>query len=74
MKKKIPYGLHDMDKADIKEVVDVLKKGPITQGQRVEDFGQALADCTGARYGVAVSSGTAALHLSVVSLGIRARG
>ena len=36
----------------------------------MEDFGQALADYTGAKYGVAVSSGTAALHLSVAALGI----
>ena len=34
------------------------------------DFGQALADFAGAKYGVAVSNGTAALHLSVMSLGI----
>ena len=51
-------------------VVDILKNGPITQGQTTEDFGQALADFAGAKYGVAVSNGTAALHLSVMSLGI----
>ena len=55
---------------DIEAVVDILKKGQITQGKTVEDFGQALADYAGARYGVAVSSGTAALHISVASLGI----
>ena len=70
MSKKIPYGLHHIDDEDIKAVVDILKKGQITQGQTVEDFGQALADYTGARYGVAVSSGTAALHLSVAALDI----
>jgi perosamine synthetase len=36
----------------------------------VDDFGQALADYAGAKYGIAVSSGTAALHLSVAALGI----
>jgi len=68
--KKIPYGLHKIDNRDIEAVVDVLKNGPITQGQTVEAFGQALADYAGAKYGVAVSNGTAALHLSVAALGI----
>jgi dTDP-4-amino-4,6-dideoxygalactose transaminase len=36
----------------------------------VDDLGQALADYAGAKYGMAVSSGTAALHLSVMALGI----
>ena len=70
MKNKIPYGLHELDDKDIQAVVDILKNGPITQGQTVDDFGQALADYAGSRYGVAVSSGTAALHLSVAALGI----
>ena len=66
--KKIPYGFHCIDDSDIQAVLDVLKSGAITQGHNVDDFGQALADYTGAKYGVAVSSGTAALHLSVMSL------
>ena len=70
MNKKIPYGRHKLDDNDIQAVVDILRKGTITQGQTVEDFGQALADYAGAKYGVAVSSGTAALHLSVAALGI----
>lgn len=70
MTKKIPYGLHKLDEKDIEAVVNILKNGPITQGQTVEDFGQALADFAGAKYGVAVSNGTAALHISVASLGI----
>lgn len=71
MIKNIPYGQHELDSDDIKAVVDILEKSAITQGQTVEDFGQALADYAGARYGVAVSSGTAALHLSVAALGIK---
>jgi perosamine synthetase len=70
MNKKIPYGRHELDENDIQEVVDVLKNGPITQGQTVDDFGQALAEYAGAKYGVALSNGTAALHLSVAALGI----
>ena len=70
MSKKIPYGLHELDDSDIQAVLDVLKDGPITQGQTVENFGQALADYAGAKHGVAVSSGTAALHISIAALGI----
>jgi UDP-4-amino-4,6-dideoxy-N-acetyl-beta-L-altrosamine transaminase len=72
MRKIIPYGRHELDDDDIQAVVDILKKGPITQGQTVEDFGQALADYAGAKYGVAVSNGTAALHLAVAAAGIGA--
>jgi len=68
--KIIPYGQHQLDDDDIQAVVEVLKSSTITQGKTVEDFGQALADYAGAKYGVAVSSGTAALHISVASLGI----
>ena len=68
--KKIPYGRHCLDEDDIQAVVEVLENGPITQGQKVEEFSQALADYTGAKYGVALSSGTAALHLSIVAMEI----
>ena len=71
MNEKIPYGRHQLDESDIESVVDVLRNKPITQGQIVEDFGQALADFTGAKYGIAVSSGTADLHISVAALNIQ---
>jgi UDP-4-amino-4,6-dideoxy-N-acetyl-beta-L-altrosamine transaminase len=70
MIKKIPYGRHELDENDIQAVVDVLRGGNLTQGEPVEDFGEALADYAGAKYGVAVSSGSAALHLSLAALGI----
>jgi perosamine synthetase len=70
MIKKIPYGQHQLDDDDIQSVVDALNNGPITQGQITGEFGQALADYAGARYGIVVSSGTSALHLSIASLGI----
>jgi len=71
MKKIIPYGLHKLDRDDIDSVIEILASGgSITQGQEVEKFGRAIADYSGAKYGVAVSNGTAALHLSVAALGI----
>jgi len=70
MRKQIPYGRHELDDNDIQAVVDILRNGPLTQGQTVEDFGQALADYAGAKYGIAVSNGTAALHLGIAAVGI----
>jgi len=67
--KRIPYGQHFLDETDIQSVLDVLNSPSITQGKVNEEFGQALADASGAKYGIAVSNGTAALHLSVASLG-----
>lgn len=66
----IPYGLHEIDEEDIDAVVEILRRGPITQGRTVDEFGESLADTTGAKFGIAVSSGTAALHLSVAALGL----
>lgn len=66
----IPYGKHHIDEADIQAVVEVLKSGTLTQGRYVEAFEKAVADYVGCRFAVAVSSGTAALHLSVLAAGV----
>lgn len=69
--KFIPYAHQFIDKADIKQVIRVLKSDYLTQGPEVRNFEQALCKYTGAKYAVAVSSGTAALHLAVLSLNIK---
>lgn len=66
----IPYGKHYIDDDDIQAVVNVLKSGALTQGPAVEAFEQAVADYVGAKYAVAVSSGTAALHLAAMAAGV----
>ncbi|MFA6051876.1 MAG: UDP-4-amino-4,6-dideoxy-N-acetyl-beta-L-altrosamine transaminase [Methylobacter sp.] len=66
----IPYGKHYIDEEDIQAVVDVLRSGVLTQGPAVEAFEQAVAEYVGAKYAIAVSSGTAALHLAVLSAGV----
>ena len=66
----IPYGRHVIDDADIKAVVDVLRGDWLTTGPRVDQFEQAFAVYVGARHAVAVSSGTAALHLCMLAAGI----
>jgi len=66
----IPYGRHQLDEEDIEAVVDVLRRGPLTQGNLVDEFGFQVAQAVGAKYGIAVSSGTAALHLAAAGLEI----
>ena len=65
----IPYGLHYLDEDDIQAVVAQLRRS-LTQGPAISDFEQALARYVGARYAVAVSSGTAALHLACAAAGV----
>ena len=69
--KCIPYGHQWIDKDDIIEVVKVLKSDWLTQGPKIQEFEKALCVYTGARYAVAVASGTAALHLACLAAGIR---
>ena len=68
--KFLPYGLHWIDEDDIQEVVKVLKSDWITQGPKIREFEKALAKFTGAKYAVALSSGTAALHAACFAAGI----
>lgn len=68
--KKIPYGHQRIDNNDIEEVVKVLKSDWLTQGPKVEQFEKAVAKYCGAKYGVAVSSGTAGLYLAYKAAGI----
>ena len=58
----LPYGRHSIDEDDIAAVVRVLRSGWLTTGPRVAEFETAVAEYVGARYAVAFSSGTAALH------------
>ncbi|ADD67226.1 UDP-4-keto-6-deoxy-N-acetylglucosamine4-aminotra nsferase [Denitrovibrio acetiphilus DSM 12809] len=66
--KFIPYGKQSLDKSDIDAVAEVLKSDFLTTGPAVEKFEDAISEYTGATYTVAVSSGTAALHLSALCL------
>ncbi|MDP3086752.1 MAG: UDP-4-amino-4,6-dideoxy-N-acetyl-beta-L-altrosamine transaminase [Methylotenera sp.] len=66
----IPYGKHHIDEDDIQAVVDVLRSGILTQGPAIEAFEQAVAEYVGVKYALAVSSGTAALHLAALASGV----
>lgn len=70
MAKAIPYGKQSIDANDIGEVVGVLKSDYITQGPRIGQFEEMLADYVGSKYAVVFSSGTAALHAACFAAGI----
>lgn len=69
--KKIPYGRQNITDDDIQAVVEVLKSDWLTQGPDIKKFEESFADYVGAKYAVAVSNGTAALHLSALALNIK---
>jgi UDP-4-amino-4,6-dideoxy-N-acetyl-beta-L-altrosamine transaminase len=66
----IPYGLHDISEEDVQAVIEVLRSTNITQGPKVPEFESAIADFAGAHHAVAVNSGTSALHIACLALGI----
>ncbi len=66
----IPYARPDLNADDIQSVVEVLQTDWLTQGSMHRRFEEAIANYCGAQYAVSVSSGTAALHLIYLALGI----
>jgi dTDP-4-amino-4,6-dideoxygalactose transaminase len=67
---RIPLTEPDLGREEEAAVTRVLRGGWLSMGPEVQAFEQEFADFIGARHGVAVSSGTAALHLSYLVLGI----
>lgn len=67
----IGYSRQRIDDYDINSVVEVLKSSHLTQGRKIEEFEKALCKYTGAKYAVAVSSGTAALHIACLAAGLK---
>ncbi|HVV45927.1 MAG TPA: DegT/DnrJ/EryC1/StrS family aminotransferase, partial [Bryobacteraceae bacterium] len=64
----LPYGLPSIGEDEINEVVDSLRGGWLTTGPKVKRFEAEFAEYVGARHAIAVSSCTAALHLSLMAL------
>lgn len=68
--RRIPFARADITEAEIEEVVDTLRSGWLTTGAKTMRFAEAFREFVGCRHAVPVSSCTAALHLSLVALGI----
>lgn len=67
---KIPYGRQHIDDDDIQAVADALRSDFLTTGPRIGEFEKSVATFSNAKFGVAVSNGTAALHAAMFALGI----
>jgi len=71
MIQRIQMSSPDIDESDIAGVVEVLRSGQLALGPKCEEFERLIADYVGVNHAVAVSSGTAALHLLVRALGFQ---
>jgi UDP-4-amino-4,6-dideoxy-N-acetyl-beta-L-altrosamine transaminase len=67
----IPYGKQNITREDVDVVVEALKSDFLTQGPRIKKFEDEFAKYVGSKYAVAVSNGTAALHLCTLALGVK---
>ncbi len=68
---KMPYGRQTIEKDDIAAVTETLKSDFLTQGPQVPKFEEAVASYCGAKHACAVNSGTSALHVAYLALGVR---
>jgi len=70
MRDFVPYSRQEIDEDDIAAVIEVLRSDWLTTGPAVERFEHAFAGLVGARHAVAVTNGTAALHVAMLAAGI----
>ena len=70
-KKPIPYGRQHITEEDLEAVKEALLSDYLTQGPRIKEFEDNFAKYIGCKYAVAVSNGTAALHLSAMALNVK---
>lgn len=71
MSYKIPYGKQFISEEDTKAVVEALNSDFLTQGPKIAEFEKNFAAYIGCKYAVAVSNGTAALHLPFLAIGLQ---
>ena len=67
----IPYGRQTIEEDDIQAVVDVLRSDYLTTGPKIAEFEKMVVDYVGAKYAVAISNGTSALHAACFAAGIQ---
>ena len=69
-RKLLPYGRQEINEDDIAAVVDVMHSDLLTTGPKVEEFESCLSKNFGSSHTAVCSSGTAALHLAAISVGL----
>jgi len=67
----VPFHRSDMGEEEVQAVTDVIRSGWLTTGEKTAQFEREFAQYVGASHAVAVSSCTAALHLSLDAIGLR---
>ncbi len=70
-KEKIFYGKQWIDDDDVTAVVNTLRSPSITCGPKIDELEEKLREITGAKHAIAVSNGTAALHLACLAIGVK---
>jgi perosamine synthetase len=70
----IPHNRPSTGPEESQAIADVISSGWIASGEKVKQFEQAFADCVGAKYAIAVNSGTAALLIALHILGFDHQG
>ena len=71
IKKYIPFGKPSLDKREFSKVYNVLKSKWIGTGPEVEDFEKKFSKYKNSKYSISLNSCTAALHLSLIALGLK---
>lgn len=69
--KVIPYGRQNITEEDIQAVITTLQGDYLTQGPKIKEFEDKFAEYVGAKYAIALSNGTAALHLAALALDVK---
>lgn len=67
----IPYGRQNINKDDIKSVIDVLKSNYLTQGPKVPLFEKKISEYCNSKFAVAVNSASSALHIACLALDLK---
>jgi perosamine synthetase len=67
----IPLSQPDITQREIDSVVEVLSGNTLSIGPRISEFEQMVAQRTGRRHAIGVSSGTAGLHCAMIAAGIK---
>jgi UDP-4-amino-4,6-dideoxy-N-acetyl-beta-L-altrosamine transaminase len=68
---KIPYGRQNITQEDIDVLIEALQSDFLTQGPTISEFESRFANYVDAKYAIAVTNGTAALHLSALALSVK---
>ena len=71
MKKFFPYGKHYTDQSDANYVASIIKQKNLSQGREIVELETKLSKKIGSKYSLAVSSGTSALYISFLALGLK---